>query len=577
MVLVFLASGLIMYRLFILSYVRHPGYLQTAEAQSQNVSNITVRGNIYLQDPESRAESSQEDPDLYLAATNKKFPLVYIVPSEIDKNNSSYISDVLGDIIGVSKEEILNVILSGSKNTKVLAKRLNDEQAEKIQNLGQKGLELRYESERYYPGDEMAANVLGFFGYDQNGQSGRYGLELYYDDELFGRKFNINYFGSEKLSGFFDSLKDIIFGEPAGEESETGQSADRPADIILTIDRNVQLFVESKLDEVIKRWNATGGSAIVQDPNTGRIMAMADRPSFNPNFYYESPIENFISRSSQQIFEPGSSFKPITMAIGLDLGKITPQTIYTDTGSVDIAGYKIKNFSEKIFGQQTMSQVLEKSINTGAMYVQQLVGNDEFLNYIINMGFGQKTGIDLPGEVSGDISNLYTGRKINYLTTSFGQGIAVTPIQLINTYSAIANGGKLMKPYIVEKIIERGGSEKIIEPEIISIPISEKTSAKLRVMLTSVVDNGFDKARITGYDIAGKTGTAQIPDEKGGYSEDEFIHDFVGFAPASNPRFVILLKIDKPRGINFASDSLSSTFKDITQFLINYYNIPPTR
>ena len=193
------------------------------------------------------------------------------------------------------------------------------------------------------------------------------------------------------------------------------------------------------------------------------------------------------------------------------------------------------------------------------------------------MGFGQKTGIDLPGEVSGDVANLYSGRKINYLTASFGQGIAVTPLQLINAYSTIANGGKLMRPYIVDRIIKEGGEEDITKSELISIPISEKTAIKLQSMLVNVVDYGFDKARISGYDIAGKTGTAQLPDGKGGYSENEFIHNFVGFAPAYNAKFTILIKMDKPKGIQFAADSLSPTFKEIAEFLINYYNIPPTR
>ena len=224
-----------------------------------------------------------------------------------------------------------------------------------------------------------------------------------------------------------------------------------------------------------------------------------------------------------------------------------------------------------------MTQVLEKSINTGTMFVENAVGDENFLNYIVNMGFGQKTAIDLPGEVSGDINNLYSGRKINYLTASFCQGIAVTPLQLINTYSIIANGGKLMRPYVAEKIVKEGGNEIIVQPEVVGIPISEKTAVKLQSMLVSVVDNGFDKARISGYDVAGKTGTAQIPDGSGGYSEDQFIHNFVGFAPAYNAKFVILVKLDKPRGIAFAADSLSPVFKEIASFLINYYGIPPTR
>ena len=240
-----------------------------------------------------------------------------------------------------------------------------------------------------------------------------------------------------------------------------------------------------------------------------------------------------------------------------------------------IDGYTIKNFSERIFGRSTMSQVLENSINTGTMHVANLVGDTTFTDYVINMGFGQQTGIDLPGEVNGDVANLYSGRKINYLTASFGQGIAVTPLQLVNAYSAIANGGKLMRPYIVEKVVAEGGKERITQPEVVGIPISEKTASKLTTMLVGVVQNGFDKARIPGYDIAGKTGTAQIPDDKGGYIENQYIHNFVGFAPAYDPRFVILIKIDKPQGITFAADSLSPTFRTIADFLLKYFNVPP--
>jgi cell division protein FtsI/penicillin-binding protein 2 len=246
-------------------------------------------------------------------------------------------------------------------------------------------------------------------------------------------------------------------------------------------------------------------------------------------------------------------------------------------GFINISGYTIHNFSEKVFGRQTMTQVLEKSINTGIMFVENEIGDDNFLNYVINMGFGQKTGVDLPGETSGDINNLYSGRKINYLTASFGQGIAVTPLQLINAYSAVANGGKLMKPFITDRILKEGGNQINFQPEIVSIPISEKTAVKLQSMLVSVVDKGFDKARISGYDVAGKTGTAQIPDGSGGYTEDEYIHNFVGFTPAYNARFTVLLKINRPKGITFAADSLSPSFKEISSFLLNYYGIPPSR
>jgi cell division protein FtsI/penicillin-binding protein 2 len=554
------AAAVISYNLFVLTYVRHYSYSRTAQAQSENVSNVLTRGSIYLNE--------------HLAATNMKFPLAYVVPSEIDAQKGEEISSLISSILGIDAGEVKNIVDSRSDKSRVLARRIDNKQVIAIKALGIKGLGITYETDRFYPGDSLAANVLGFLGHSGDKKLGQYGVEAFYDDELFGKKWNAgNYIAN---AGVVDLIYGL-FNSSKSEETNNEEQIDRPADIVLSIDKNIQQIAEDNLDTLMKKWEAAGGTIIIQDPNTGKILAMADRPTFDPNNYSEYEPRNFLNRGVQEIFEPGSSFKPITMAMGLDLGVVTPQTTFNDVGFREEAGYRINNFSEKIFGKMTMSQVLEKSINTGAMHIQDMVGNDNFLSYAINFGFGQKTGIDLPGEIHGDITNLYSGRKINFLTASFGQGIAVTPIQLINTYSAIANGGKLMRPYVVEKITKEGGKEEVIQPEIVAIPISEKTATKLKSMLVSVVDNGFDKARINGYDIAGKTGTAQIADGKGGYLKDEYIHDFVGFAPAFDPKFVILIKIDRPKGITFAADSLSPTFREITAYLLNYYNIPPTR
>lgn len=542
LVLVLLISSLILYRLFVLSYVRHSAYSRTATAQKDNISNILARGNIYFNDPTIG--------NLVLAATNKKFPLAYIVPAKADWISDDKFVNRVAEILKIEKGQILKTVDSKQDSFKVLARRLDIGQVDEIKKIGLKGLGVSYEVDRFYPSQELAADVIGFLGYDGSGRSGQYGIESYYNQELFGRQ---------------------------GKKDSEKNTFDRPADIVLTIDQNIQTHIESKLESLLKKWNAQSGTIIVEEPNTGRILAMTDWPTFNPNNYSSYPTNLFLNRSVQEVFEPGSSYKPVTMSAGLDLAKITSQTTFTDLGFVKAAEYTIRNFSDKVFGLQTMAQVLEKSINTGAMFVENLVGDDNFLNYTINFGFGQRTGVDLPGEVNGDITNLYSGRKINYLTASFGQGIAVTPMQLINAYSAIANGGKLMRPYIVEKIIKEGGVQEVTKPEILSIPISAKTSTKIKSMLVGVVDNGFDKVRIKGYDIAGKTGTAQIPDGHGGYEEHEFIHDFLGFAPAYDPKFVVLIKMDRPKGIQFAADSLSPTFREIAQFLINYYKIPPTR
>jgi cell division protein FtsI/penicillin-binding protein 2 len=372
-----------------------------------------------------------------------------------------------------------------------------------------------------------------------------------------------------------------LFGFKTAEEETNAEKTLNEAmgsDIVLTLDQNIQSLVENKLDALLKKWGAPSGSIIVQEPNTGQILAMAASPSFDPNSYFDYRLEDFVNPNVQEVFEPGSSFKSITMAAAIDTGAVTPETTYYDEGEVKIGSYSIKNFNEKANGTQTMRQVLQHSLNTGAIFAQGRTGDDNFLNYVVGFGFGQKTGVDLSGEISGNISNLYSGRKINFATASFGQGIAVTPIQLINAYSAIANGGKLMRPHVVKEIIHSDGSRQKIEPQVIGSPITQKTSNQLKSMLVDVVEKGFDKARISGYDIAGKTGTAQIPDGKGGYlGNDQFIHNFVGFAPAYAPRFTILIKMDKPKGIKFAADSLSPVFGEIARFLLRYFNIPPTR
>lgn len=398
---------------------------------------------------------------------------------------------------------------------------------------------------RLYPLNTSAAQVLGFVGFNGAKRAGQYGLEAYYNEILAGG-----------------------------------------GDLVLTLDKNIQDFAEAKLEQTLRKWSAPAGTMIIQEPKTGAILAMVSSPSYDPNNYGSYELQNFINPASQKVYEPGSSFKPITMAAALDSGAVRPETKYTDSGAVEISGYAIKNFDERSHGVQTMRQVLEHSLNTGAIFAEQKTGDDNFLNYVVNFGFGQKTGVDLAGETGGNITNLYTGRKINFLTASFGQGIAVTPIQLINAYSVIANNGKLLRPYLVKEIINRDGSKQATKSKILSSPISEKTASDLQSMLVDVVDKGFDKARIAGYDVAGKTGTAQIPTSaeasagqpSSGYlSGDQFIHNFVGFAPAFNARFTILIKMDQPKGIKFAADSLSPVFGDIARYLIRYFNIPPTR
>lgn len=408
---------------------------------------------------------------------------------------------------------------------------------------------------RFYPDGFLASSVVGFLGFQGKNRAGQYGLEEYYEPWLSGQV----------------GLKNILDRVGLGNGSTQGSS------LILTLDKNIQFFAESKLEDLVSKWGASGGTVIVQDPQSGAILAMASLPNFDPNRYSDFEYGNFVNSNIQNTFEPGSSFKTITMAAALDSGSVEPETSYFDSGEVKLAGYAIRNYDLKSHGWQTMTDVLEKSINTGAIFAMEKTGQERFLEYLERFQFGRKTDIDLAGEAAGDIKNLYTKRPINFATAAFGQGVAVTPLQLINAYSAVANGGKLMRPYVVEKIVKPDGQSVEVRPEVAAEPLTPETSKTLTAMLVSVIENGsIKKAALPGYKIAGKTGTAQEAKPEGGYSE-LLIHNLVGFGPVENPRFTILLKLDHPSGVETAAVSLADAFGDIARFLVNYYGIPPSQ
>ncbi|MEK7600579.1 MAG: penicillin-binding protein 2 [Patescibacteria group bacterium] len=547
------------YRLIVLAGVQHEEYTKQARAQSERATTLVARGNIFFQN------AGDIRP---IAAVNRRFPFIVVHTSNTEPELREGIADALATVTGASKDSLITLLARENKE-RTLPYRLTEEQARVVADLELPGIGIAYALDREYPSGTLAADVLGFVGYNEQGRAGQYGIESRFEDALSGSLSRRSFFAVTNPISIIRSL--------IGGESARAEESDQPRDIILTLDHTIQAYVENALDSVITKWKAVGGSAIVQDPRTGRILAMVDRPTFNPNEYRTSKTEAFLNSSVQNIFEPGSTFKPFTMAAGLDTNALTPQTTYYDTGSVEVADRVIKNSTQRPAGTRTMTQVLELSLNTGTVFAAKLIGAEKFREYMVNLGFGQPTGIDLPGEVSGDISNLYSGREINTMTASFGQGIAVTPIQLVNALSAIANGGRLMRPLIVDRIIT-GTREEIIEPEVVTIPFSERTASRLQTMLTSVIDNGYDAGgRIAGYDIAGKTGTAQISGPDGKYLDGIFIHTFIGFAPSYDARYTVLLKLDRPQGVTYASNSLVPTFKDIMQFLLTYGTVPPSR
>ncbi|MEX2436682.1 MAG: penicillin-binding protein 2 [Candidatus Paceibacterota bacterium] len=508
--------GALIFNLYQLQVEESGYYFDKAQARSEYQEELQLRrGGIFFTD--------KNNNDIPLSL-NRDYPVIFASPKDIvnPEETARKVSQILDLDFNKLKSELDNP----KSMFKLLAEKAEPEEIEAFKDLDIEGLHISYKQHRYYPFDSLASSLVGFVGVNDKYSDpvGLYGLELFYNDEL--RK---------------------------GE------------DLYLTVDRNVQSESEKVLEKLMSTFNAVSGSIIVQEPSTGKILAMVNMPDFNPNNYSDYSISSFINPSIQHVYEPGSVFKPLTMAVGLDLEVLTPNTSFFDTGSVTLNGRTIRNWDKKAHGQITMTNVIERSVNTGAVFAVQRIGKENFLRYLRRFGFDQKTGINLPNEVSGSLNNLERKgfRDIDLATASFGQGTSVTSIQMISSYSVIANGGLLMKPIL----------NKDESPQVIRRVISKEASEKVINMMESAVRKA-QVAYIPQYLVAGKTGTAQIPDfEYGGYSE-EYIHTFVGFAPASEPKFTILIKLDKPN-VDLAGMTVVPAFKNLAQFLLNYYNIAP--
>lgn len=423
---------------------------------------------------------------------------------------------------------------------------------------------------RLYPENNIGAHIIGFAGYENDEQRGHYGLEGFFDQELFGTYGSVT---AERGAGGL-----VIVNDRQYTKKTDGSN------LVLTIDRSAQFTACRALDAAVDKWGASGGSVIVVDPKTGAILVMCSAPDFDPNSYQSvSDIKVFNNPAVFAQYEPGSVFKAITMAAALDQEKVNPETTYEDRGQIMIPGWPkpIKNsdFSTHgAHGRTDMIKVLEQSLNTGAIFAMQQIGQPAFSKYVEKFGFGEKTGIELEGESAGDIRSIQGLRvkQISAATASFGQGITVTPLQMVMSYAAIANGGELMKPYIVKDVISPEGKRLTTQPTVIRRVISERTATILSGMLVNVVENGHSKAiKIPGYYIAGKTGTAQVASESGGYG-NRYIHTFIGYAPATNATFVILTKIDNPRAA-YAESTAVPLAHDITRFLLNHWQIKQNR
>jgi len=499
--------------------------------------------------------------DYYPLATNVSLYNLSIVPTQIQRPEL-VAAKLMPYLAGTEMEEskLVELMKSGKVYVAPLKRRIEKKEADEIKALDLEGVFLRTEEYRYYPEDSLAAQVMGFVNRDMSGQ---YGVEGYFNGELSGKK-GLAQVEKSSLGA------QIAVGDRKVVDPEDG------ADIVLTLDRAVQYYVDKKLKEAVEKHGATGGEVIVMEPSTGRIIAMSSYPTFNPNYYSEYPLENFSNPNVASVYEPGSVFKVLTMAAGIDAGLVSPSTTYTDSGEVKIDDRVIKNSDKKANGVQTMTQVLEKSLNTGAVYVVQKLGRFMFYKYLNALGFDAATGIELDGETPANVRPYRKWGEIDLATMSFGQGIAVTPIQLVAAVGAIANQGKLMKPHIVDKIIYSSGAVSV-DAQMVRQALKPQTAQLVSAMMVSVVERGHgQRAGVAGYRIAGKTGTAQIP-KGGGYEEGPTIGTFIGFGPVEDPKFVMLTRIDRPKDVQFAESSAAPLFGDIANFLLNYWQIPPEK
>jgi cell division protein FtsI/penicillin-binding protein 2 len=549
-------ATLIIGRLYILQVVASQEYETIAENQHMLSEEISPdRGEIYLKDTSNP----------YPLATNRQLSLVYVAPREM--KDTSTIAKPLADILQLDRNVIEEKLQRTRSMFEIVKRRVSDDEAGAIKSLHLAGVHVLPETYRYYPGGELASQVVGFMGFDKDSVVGRYGIEAHWESKLRGSSGSI--VQEQDAGGRWIPIIDREV-KPA----ENGDS------LVLTMSREVQYEVEKRLKDAVAEFQADSGTVVVLEPTTGRILSMASYPQFNPNDYSKvDDISLFMNPSVSEPYEAGSVMKAVTEAVGLDTGKIAPDSTYVDTGSVTEGGYTIHNSENKVYGLQTMTNALEQSINTGMIHIEKLVGNQKFLDYFKRFGFGEKTGVDLPAELGGNIRNLNDVRNnVNFYTTSFGQGVTVTPLQIALAYGALANGGTLMKPRIVETIMHADGSMEEMMPQEVRRVVSEDTAKKMGVMLRSVVTNGHGKtADVPGYLVGGKTGTAQVAKTDGpGYEEGKNIGTFVGYAPINDPRFVVLVKMVNPKGVVWAESSAAPTFQKIMKFLLEYEQIQPT-
>lgn len=546
-------------KLFLVQVVHGETYGEAALRQyATPSSDIYERGTIYF---------TRKDGELVSAATQTLGFKLAIYPHKMRDAAEAY--KQINEIVPIGETEFIQKAEKKNDPYEDIVGRLSKEQADAINALKIPGVHIFKEKWRFYPGGELASHALGFVGYKGNDLGGRYGLERQYDAVL-RRSVDspyVNFFAE-----VFSNINDAFFADEHVREG----------DVVTTIEPIVQAHLEKKLAEVEERYNADSVGAIIMNPKDGSIYAMGALPSFDPNnFSKEKKNSVFTNPLVENVLEFGSVVKPLVMAAGLDTGVVTAQTSYTDNGSVIVEKKEIFNFDKKGRGPRTsMQDVLNQSLNTGMVFVEQKLGKKNLREYLFGYGIKEKTGIDLPNETSGLVSNLNSPRELEYANASFGQGIALTPVELVRALGSLGNSGTMVTPHLVKEIRYNDGSSKKFTYETKPTKISPATAEEITRMLVTVMDKSLNTGakKLEHYSVAAKTGTAQVANNvSGGYYDDRHTHSFVGYFPAYNPQFIVFLYAVNPKGVQYAAETWINPFLDITKFLTNYYQVPPDR
>lgn len=556
-VLTFLVAAILVVQLFKLQIVQGKKY--SAKASDQYITpahHLLDRGTIFMQ--------FRNGKDKQVAMVTNTY-IFYINPQALVGKDHEKIFEDVNNITEIDRDIFFKSIAKEDDPYEVIKGGLSSEISDKITALNYLGVSTHAERERSYPDGSFASQVIGFTSYGDEGHErvGMYGVERYYEDVLVDKssKKNINVFA------------EILLNSSLEDDARGGSNA---SDVVLTIEPTVQYYVEGLLEDHIKKYSPTLAGAIIMNPHTGEIISMASKPDFDLNNFEKSDPASFTNPNVSNLYEMGSVIKPLTIAAGIDSGAVNTNSIFHDLGYITADNRRIGNVYRGARGDVTLEQILLHSMNTGVSWIVSKMGNQEFANYFRKLGIEEKTGIDLPNEATG-YNNLNNGRTIEYYTASFGQGMTMTPISTIRALATIANGGFLVQPFIAKEIRHPNGKVETLKRKSPVRVLKESTTEDVNEMLITLTEKGLNRS-ISTHSVAAKTGTAEMPNPHGGgYSDTDFLHTFFGYFPAYEPRFIVYLYSEKPRGVEFASQSLTDPFFNITNFLIDYYEIRPDR